>query len=104
MQDRANGLRRISLPETVRKVSDVLVALPFGPPRCSFLTHFVLRMPAKSKLGALLVPLFGQFLEVTFSEVGLLGGPRAVLCLYAIPKLQNILSSSGPLLAGPLGI
>jgi hypothetical protein len=31
--------------------------------------HFFLRIPAKSTLGALLVPLFGLFLEAEFSEV-----------------------------------
>src|SRR5215213_4707370 len=33
------------------------------------LVHFALRIPAKSTLGALLVPLFGQSLEEGFSEV-----------------------------------
>jgi hypothetical protein len=34
-----------------------------------FSVYFTLRIPAKSTIGALLEPLFGQFLEGRFSEV-----------------------------------
>jgi hypothetical protein len=38
-------------------------------PKSSLLAHFVIRMPAKFTVGALLDPLFGQSLEGAFSEV-----------------------------------
>ncbi len=43
--------------------------LPYGTPKRHFSVHFAFRIPTKSTLGALLVPLFGQFLEAEFSEV-----------------------------------
>ena len=56
------GSSRSRKSETVRKASEVLTAEPCGPPRRGFSAHFILRLLAKSTLGALLVPLFGQFL------------------------------------------
>jgi hypothetical protein len=47
--------------ETVRKVSEVPVEKPCRVPRSSFLADFVLLMPASFTVGALLIPLFGQF-------------------------------------------
>jgi hypothetical protein len=47
--------------ETVRKVSEVPVEKPCRVPRSSFLADFVLLMPANFTVGALLIPLFGQF-------------------------------------------
>jgi hypothetical protein len=35
--------------------------LPYGTPKRHFWVHFAFRIPTKSTLGALLVPLFGQF-------------------------------------------
>jgi hypothetical protein len=43
--------------------------LPYGTPKRHFPVHFAFRIPTKCTLGALLVPLFGQFLEAEFSEV-----------------------------------
>ncbi len=37
--------------------------LAYGTPKRHFSVHFAFRIPTKSTLGALLVPLFGQFLE-----------------------------------------
>src|SRR5829696_2596547 len=51
---------RISLLETVRKVSDAPETKPYGPPKRGFLAHFGFRVPAKSTLETSLVTLFGQ--------------------------------------------
>jgi hypothetical protein len=45
------------------------MAQPYGPLRRLFSAHFALLIAVKSTLGALLAPLFGQFLEGEFSEV-----------------------------------
>jgi hypothetical protein len=55
--------------DTVRKVSHAPMAQPYGPLRRLFSAHFALLIAVKSTLGALLTPLFGQFLEGAFSEV-----------------------------------
>ena len=47
--------------ETVRKVSEMSGAWPYGPPKRDFSAHFVVRIPAKLTAGALLRPLSGQF-------------------------------------------
>jgi hypothetical protein len=44
--------------------------LPYGTPKRHFSVHFAFRIPTKSTLGALLVPLFGQF------QYGILGSSR----------------------------
>jgi hypothetical protein len=41
---------------------------PYGAPKRYLSAHLTLRLPAKFALGALLEPLFGQFLEDAFSE------------------------------------
>ena len=62
-------LPRTPLLETVRKASDALAAQHCKPPKRGFSVHLALRIPFKFTIGALLVPLFGQFLEEVFSEV-----------------------------------
>src|SRR5215207_9257545 len=52
---------RISLLETVRKVSDAPETKPYGPPKRGFLAHFGLRVPAKSTPGASLAPFSDSF-------------------------------------------
>jgi hypothetical protein len=37
--------------------------LPYGTPKRHFSVQFAFRIPTKSTIGALLVPLFGQFHE-----------------------------------------
>jgi hypothetical protein len=49
------------------------MAQPYGPLRRLFSAHFALLIAVKSTLGALLAPLFGQFLEGAFSELPLYG-------------------------------
>jgi hypothetical protein len=56
-------LPRTSSSETVRKASDASMAWPYSPPRRHFWAHFALRIPPKSTLGVVLIPLFGQFLQ-----------------------------------------
>jgi hypothetical protein len=55
--------------------------LPCGTTKRHFSVHFAFRIPTKSTLGALLVPLFGQFLEEVFSEVA--------SHLYILPLFTN---------------
>ena len=49
--------------ETVRKVSEMSGAWPYGPPKRDFSAHCVVRIPAKLTAGALLRSLLGQFLS-----------------------------------------
>ena len=55
--------------ETVRKVSDMAATWPVEPTKRCFSARFGLGIPTKSTLAALLVPLFGQFLEGEFCEL-----------------------------------
>src|SRR5215217_3053682 len=63
-------------PKSLRCVRSVA---PKGAERF-LLAHFVLRIAAKFMLGALLKPLFGQFLEGAFSEVRLACMGRRRFC------------------------
>ena len=49
--------------ETVRKVSEMSGAWPYGPPKRDLSAHFVVCIPAKLTAGALLRSLLGQFLS-----------------------------------------
>src|SRR5215207_2929501 len=79
-------MAKVERTETVRKAWDAPAAWPCGSPQRGFSVHFVLRIPAKSTIGALLVPLFGQFRKgnsanfacTGFSEVG--QAPRVSPC------------------------
>jgi hypothetical protein len=65
---RSGCLYSIIPRETVRKVSEMSGAWPYGPPKRDFSAHCVVRIPAKLTTGALLRSLLGQFLEEFFSE------------------------------------
>src|SRR5829696_6826922 len=68
-------MAKVEPGETVRKGSERPPAKPYGP----FARPFVLRIPAKSTLQALLEHLFGQSLEVAFSEVAAYAHSRTMV-------------------------
>jgi hypothetical protein len=55
--------------------------LPYGTPKRHFWVHFAFRIPTKSTLGALLVPLFGQFRD------GVLRSSGAGSCIGPVHEL-----------------
>jgi hypothetical protein len=60
-------MAKVDPSETVRKAPEALAVWPYGLPKSSFLAHFVLRIPAKFRVGALLIALFGQFRSWTLA-------------------------------------
>ena len=71
-------------------------------PKKPFLADFVSRMSAKFAVGALLVPLFGQFLEWAFSEVRVAPvrwgptGPEQRYEQCCLPRWSVLLMVLGP--------
>ena len=62
-------MAKVERGETVRKVSDTPVALPYRAPRMALLIDFGPVIMPEYTFGALLRPLFGQSLEGEFYEV-----------------------------------
>jgi hypothetical protein len=58
-------MAKVEPRETVRKGSKEHAAWPHRDPKAPF----VLRIPAKFVLGAVLIPLFGQFLEMDYEGI-----------------------------------
>jgi hypothetical protein len=70
--------------ETVRKVSDAPTAQSYGPPKWGFSAHFAPCIPAKLKVGALLIPLFR-----TVSRRGIPRSPYTVICIAPVLTGHN---------------